>query len=235
MRGIIVMAMFAVSLAHGASHEYTEVRDLSVDAQGLSEFVIDAGAGSMSVTGVEGADGIAVTATIRIESRNDDKAREIIEERVRLTLERKGDTAKLRSELNGDWSWGANGAIDLDVRMPAGLALTVDDGSGSIVITDVRADINVDDGSGSLEISNAGAVSVDDGSGSVKIRAASGDVYVNDGSGTIDISGVAGSVTVDDGSGSITVDDVESDFIVEGDGSGSVTYTNVRGTVELDD
>ena len=177
----------------------------------------------------------SLPATIRIDSRNEDKAREIIEKRVRLTLERNGDRAKLRSDLDSDWSWGGDGAIDLEVRMPSGVALSVDDGSGSTVIQDVRADIHVDDGSGSLEISNSGAVHVDDGSGSVTIRAASGDVYVNDGSGTIDIAGVAGRVTVDDGSGSITVDDVASDFIVEDDGSGSVSYTNVRGTVQLDD
>ena len=235
MRGFIVMAMFVASLAHGATHEYGEVRDLAVDAKGLSEFVIDAGAGSMTVTGVPGADDITVTATIRIESRNEEKAREIIEKRMRLTLERDGDTAKLRSELNGDWGWSEGGTIDLDVRMPAEMALKVDDGSGSIVISDVVGAVDVDDGSGSLEITTSGAVRVDDGSGSITIRAANGDVYVNDGSGTINISGVSGSVTVDDGSGSITVDDVESDFIVEGDGSGSVNYTNVRGSVELDD
>ena len=37
MRGIIVMAMFAVSLSHAGSQKYAEVRNLEMDASGLSE------------------------------------------------------------------------------------------------------------------------------------------------------------------------------------------------------
>ena len=40
MRGIIVMAMFAVSLSHAGSNNYNEVRNLELDASGLSEVFI---------------------------------------------------------------------------------------------------------------------------------------------------------------------------------------------------
>lgn len=235
MRGLIVMAMFVASLAYGAAYDYSEVRDLAIDANGVTEFEIDAGAGSLSVTGVDGATDITVVATIRVESRDEEKARSIVEKRLRLTLERDGDRAELRSELDSGWGWDGNAAIDLDVQMPAGVSLVVDDGSGSMVISGVAASVKVDDGSGSLEINDAGDIDIDDGSGSITITNASGDVYVNDGSGSIDISGVAGSVTLDDGSGSITVDDVAKDLIIEDDGSGSVSFSNVRGVVEQDD
>ena len=36
MRGFIVMAMFAVSLSHAGSNKYNDVRDLELDASGLS-------------------------------------------------------------------------------------------------------------------------------------------------------------------------------------------------------
>lgn len=235
MRGLIVMAMFAVSLAQADSKNYTEVRDLALETTGLAEFVIDAGAGSLVVTGVDGAAAIAVTATIIIEDKSEEEAQKLIAKRLDLKLERDGDRAVLQSGFDSGWRWDANATIDLDVRMPAGLALQVDDGSGSTTITDVTADVFVDDGSGSVEITNTGSVTVDDGSGSIIVRAASGDVYVNDGSGSIDIRGVGGSVRIDDGSGSIKVDDVENDLIIVDDGSGTVTYTNVRGAVELDD
>ena len=235
MRGLIVMAMFAASLAYGASYDYSEVRDLAVDAKGLTEFEIDAGAGSLSITGVDGATDITVVATIKVESRDEDKARSIVEKRLRLTLERDGDRAELRSELDSGWGWDGNAAVDLEVQMPAGVALTIDDGSGSVVISGVTASVKVDDGSGSLEISDAGDIDIDDGSGSITITNSSGDVYVNDGSGSIDIRGVAGSVTLDDGSGSIKVDDVGEVLIIEVDGSGSVSFSNVRGVVEQDD
>jgi hypothetical protein len=235
MRGLIVMGMFAASLAHGAAYDYSEVRDLAVDASGLTELEIDAGAGSLSVTGVDGATDITVVATIRVESRDEDKARSTIEKRLRLTLGRDGDRARLRSEFDSGWGWDDNAAVDLDVHMPVGVSLVIDDGSGSTVITGVKASVKVDDGSGSLEISEAGDIDVDDGSGSITIRNSTGDVYVNDGSGSIEISGVAGTVTVDDGSGSINVDDVGEDLIIEDDGSGSVSFSNVRGVVEQDD
>ena len=50
MRGFIVMAMFVVSLSHAGSHEYSEVRNLDLEAAGLSEIFIDAGAGNGDVT-----------------------------------------------------------------------------------------------------------------------------------------------------------------------------------------
>jgi hypothetical protein len=234
MRGFIVMAMFAVSLAQADLRDYTEVRDLVLDTAGLAEFVIDAGAGSLVVTGVDGAAAIAVTATIIVEDKNDEEAQKLIAKRLDLKLERDGDRAKLESGFNEGLRWNSNARIDLEVSMPAGIALRVDDGSGSTIIRDVAGDVHVDDGSGSLDVTNAGSVVVDDGSGSIKIIAAAGDVYVDDGSGTIEIRGVGGSVTIDDGSGTIRVDDVEQDLIIKDSGSGGLTYTNVRGSVEGD-
>lgn len=235
MRGFIVMAMFAVSLAQAGSEDYTEVRELMLDSDGLTEFVIDAGAGSLLVTGVEGATGIVVKATIIIEDKNDEEAQKLIAKRLDLKLERDGNRAELDSGFDSGWGWDGNAAIDLDIRVPVGLALRVDDGSGSTTITGVMGDVLVDDGSGSVEITDARTVTVDDGSGSISVSAASGDVSINDGSGSIEIRGVGGSVRIDDGSGSIRVDDVENDLIIIDDGSGGLTYTNVRGSVEQDD
>ena len=238
MRGYIVMAMFVmglpqvVGLAQAGPEDYTEVRDLSLDATGLQEFSIDAGAGSLDVTGVQGRTDIVVTATITVEDKDEEDAREMLEKRLVLTLERRGDEAELKSVFRDTWGWDANAIVDLDVHMPAGVGLRVDDGSGSVTIMDVTSDILVDDGSGTVTVTNAGAVTIDDGSGSISVIGAAGNVHVDDGSGTIEIRGVDGSVRIDDGSGTIRVDDVEHDLIIEDDGSGSLKYTNIRGTVE---
>lgn len=252
MRGFIVMAMFVVSLSHAGSREYTEVRNLELDASGLSEFSIDAGAGSMVVNGVAGSEEIVVVATIRVDTDDPGEGAKFVEKRLRLGLERDGDRAELEAGFTQGWGWGGNAAVDLDVSMPAGLALVVEDGSGPITVHDVSStvkiddgsgsielrnpgDVDIDDGSGSIRLENAGAVKIDDGSGSITIVGASGDVYVEDGSGPIDIRGVGGSVTVDDGSGDIEIDDVEHDLIIEEEGSGALRYTNVRGTVRQRD
>lgn len=235
MRGFIVMAMFAVSLAQAGPRSYTEVRDLTLDVDGLTEFVIDAGAGSLLVTGVEGATDIVVKATIVIEDKSEEEAQKLIAKRLDLKLERDGNRAELDSGFDSGWGWDGDATIDLDIRVPVGLALRVDDGSGSTAIIGVKGDVRVDDGSGSLEVTDTGSVVVDDGSGSISVSAASGDVSINDGSGSIEIRGVGGSVRIDDGSGSIRVDDVENDLIIIDNGSGGLTYTNVRGSVEQDD
>ena len=234
MRSFIVMAMFTASLAHAGWNDYEEVRDLEIDAKGLTEFFIDAGAGSMTVNGDANATTVRVTATIGIDTSNESKAREIIAESLTLTLERNGDNAVLKSFFeNGMWG-GDSGYVKLEVVMPQGVALRVDDGSGSMVIEDVRADVEVDDGSGSMKIYNAGSVEIDDGSGSIVVDGATGDISIIDGSGSITVSNVGGSVTIDDGSGSINVSDVEHDLIIEDDGSGGLSVKNVRGTVEND-
>lgn len=252
MRGIIVMGMFVVSLSHAGSHEYTEVRNLDLEAAGLAEIFIDAGAGAMLVSGVGDSDEIVVVATITVDTADTDKAVEFVEKRLRLELERDGDRAVLNAGFEPGWGWDVDAAVNLDVRIPARLALEIDDGSGSITVRDVSGSIRIDDGSGSIELANSGdvdiddgsgsigledtgAVKIDDGSGSITIVRAAGDVYVEDGSGTIEIRGVSGSVTVDDGSGDIEIDDVERDLIIEEEGSGSLRYTNVRGTVRKDD
>ncbi len=233
MRSFIIMGMFVASLAHAGWGNYEEVRELDLDAAGIDVLRIDAGAGSLTVEGREGADAISVVATIQVDSRDEDKARELIEEGLVLTLEKDGDRAVLRSEFeDGFWSWGDGGSVALVVEVPQGMALNVDDSSGSIKIYDTNADINIDDSSGSIQVDGAGSVRIDDGSGSIIVKRASGDVNVVDGSGSITIKDVGGSVTIDDGSGSINVSNVEKDLIIEDDGSGGLNFSNVRGTVE---
>ncbi len=236
--GFVVLGMFAASFAWADGHSdytrgYSEVRDLTLDADGLDGFSIEAGAGTLEVTGVDGADHIQVTAIIQLEQRNEERARELIEERAVLTLERRGSTGVLVAKFDGGW-WGGSGAIGLEIQVPRGLTLYVEDSSGSMKILGTGGDVGIDDSSGSILVEDVGTVIIDDGSGSIDIKDAYGDVEIVDGSGSIKVRGVAGSVTVDDGSGSINVSDVEQDVIIEDDGSGSLNVSDVRGRVESD-
>ncbi len=236
MRGLIVMAMFAASLAEAGWKDYEEQRDLSLDADGLESIEIDAGAGSLFVQGVEGKDDITVKATIVVDDADEDEAQKIIAKKLVLKLDRSGREARLDAYFdNSGWGWNSGASVHLEVEMPANLDMFVDDGSGSIDVLDVLADVRIDDGSGSIDIRNVGGVEVDDGSGSISIATVAGDVDIIDGSGSINVRGVSGSVTIDDGSGSIRVNDVEQDLIIVDDGSGGVDFNNVRGRVEQDD
>ncbi len=234
MRSIILMAMFSASLASAAWNGYEEVRELTLGTQGIDALSIDAGAGSLDIVGVSETGEITVTATIKVPGRNDDKARRKIEENMVLTLEQDGDKAVLKSWFEqGAFGWGDSPTIELEVRMPEGLHLGVDDGSGSIEVRNVRGDIEIDDGSGSLTMKDVGGqIDIDDGSGSVVLSGAGGDVSINDGSGSITVRDVAGSVVVDDGSGGIDVSDIEEDLIIVDDGSGGLDFSNIGGRVK---
>ena len=64
MRSIILTAIFLASFSSAAAGDYTEVRDLKLSARGLEKLIIDAGAGSLDVTGIDGLKSIKVKATI---------------------------------------------------------------------------------------------------------------------------------------------------------------------------
>lgn len=234
MRSFIVMAMFTMSLANAAWNGYEEARELELDSEGIEALSITAGAGSLEITGVAGTGEIRVEALIQVPDRNDDKAQKVIESDLILTLEKSGRNAVLRAYFDrGMWNFGDSPSVRLVVTMPQDLGLEVDDGSGSMVISDVSGDIEVDDGSGSISMSNVGGeVRIDDGSGSISVEQVGGDISIVDGSGSIKVREVLGSVVVDDGSGSITVNDVEHDLIIEDDGSGGLNFSNIKGRVE---
>jgi len=235
MRSLIVMAMFTVSFAHAGWTDYEEVRNLDLDAEGISQLTINAGAGSMDVTGVTGLDKINVKATIVVPGKDEDKAVRVIEKRIRLSLDRNAGEAELDAWFeSGLVSFGSSPYIVLEISVPEGMALNIDDGSGSIDIVDLAGDIIIDDGSGSIDIRNVADVRIDDGSGSIDLVNATGDVSIVDGSGSISINHVQGSVTIDDGSGSIEVTDIDSDLIIVDDGSGSLRFSDIRGTVDAD-
>jgi len=233
MRNLIAVAIFLASFASAAASDYEETRDLTVDASGVDSLVINVGAGSLDVAGVDGLDTIEVKAVIVIDDTDGEDGQKIIEKNLVLTLDRDGSTAKLKSEFdNGIWGFGSSGRVDLEVRAPSTLAVSIDDGSGSMDVSNFSGDVSIDDGSGSIDVQNVGVLRIDDGSGSIDVSGASGDVYVNDGSGSITVDAVGGSVTIDDGSGSIRVSDVAEDLIIIDDGSGSINFSDVRGSVE---
>lgn len=235
MRSFIVMAMFLASFADAAWNEYTEVRELKLDADGIDKLVIEAGAGSMDVKGIAGLDSIVVMATVAVPDADEGDAKKFIEKKLTLALDKNGDQAKLDSWFKqGMFGSGSSARIDLAITMPIGIDVSVDDGSGSIDVSDTAAAVSIDDGSGSIELKNVASVYIDDGSGSIKILNAAGDVSIIDGSGSIKVRSVDGSVSIDDGSGGIDVSDVERDLIIVDDGSGGLDFSDVRGRVDQD-
>ena len=228
--GLVIMPLGAVW------GDYSEVRELTLPAADLSLLDIDAGAGSLTVIGEAGRSDVFVEATISV-SGSEDAGRRTVESDMELSLEQRGDRAELTSRFESRlFRWRSQPRIDLEVIVPEGLNVAIDDGSGSITVSQVLGNVDIEDGSGSISVRDSGGqITIDDGSGSIEIDQAGGDVSIVDGSGGIDVHGVRGSVTVDDGSGGIDVSDVSQDVIVASDGSGGVRTARVAGNVVRED
>lgn len=123
-------------------------------------------------------------------------------------------------------------SIGLKVRTASETGIELEDGSGSVVISEVGP-VVVHDGSGSLILRRTGPIQLEDGSGSLRIEDAGGDARVEDGSGSVRIEGVQGDVHLEDRSGSLAVSGVTGSVIVGDDSSGSIRIEDVGGSVRI--
>jgi len=212
---LVVLASSACTMTQPTLQE---TRELELNVEPNSRFSIDAGSGSLTLQGEAGSDAIRVIAEIYQVEPNDN---------YRLSLDALGDGSSELIAVTGDRRSPGNDAIALSIRVPESLEISIRDGSGSMNVSDLAADLAVDDGSGSMRIENIGGnVVIDDGSGSIRVEEIGGDLTIEDGSGSITARNISGTVSVDDGSGSINVDGA-ADFELIDDGSGSIDLDNI--------
>ena len=219
---------------HGfAGKKVSFERDLSLDADGISQFKVDVGAGALFVRG-DSVEGISVKATIKSGDADDvEELQAMADKYLELSLEKSGRTAKLKSLVENKWFGNKDLSVDLEVTIPRDMDVDIHDGSGSMEVTDIEGDLDIDDGSGSMYVKDiTGEVYIDDGSGSIDIINVGSDLEIDDGSGSLEIDNVSGSVKVDDGSGELVANDIGGDFTVD-DGSGSIKIEGLEGNFIL--
>ncbi|WP_076413973.1 hypothetical protein [Shewanella sp. UCD-KL12] len=225
-RPTILASIFALSLSgciinvNGASMEPLEhsQQKLQIDAGELNALAANTGAGSLEIKGVEGIDTITLEADIYTYEDMEPN----------LSLTQRGNTAYLVAEFGPRIGSGNSPYIDLVIKVPAKMKMDIDDGSGSINISGIKADIKLEDGSGSVEIDGGHSLDIQDGSGSMTISNVEGDIELNDGSGSVEISQVNGDVSITDGSGGIYVKDIQGKVTID-DGSGGIEVINTKG------
>jgi len=233
---LILAATLIIPLnSYAADCRYSKDYDFAVDANDLRELRLNVGSGSLSIEGDSASSEVRVVATAcaHSNSRLND---------LELTHRVRDSDLLIRTEQNSNGSifswfdWGNNYAyIDIEISMPQGLALDVDDGSGSVEIYGVSA-LSLNDGSGSVTIENIqGDVYVDDGSGAISITGVNGRVSIDDGSGPIRVRDSLEVVVLDDGSGAIDIDSIQGNVDIRNDGSGGISIREVGGDVEIDD
>jgi len=207
---------------------------MSLSADGIDSIVVDCGAGSLSIAGVESMRNIEVEAEIIVGGKRERDLEKYVADNVRLELKKQGNRAILTSRFKNSFPKIGlrERKINLTVVVPKNMDVDVDDGSGDMKIENIEGNLQIGDGSGVVIIRGiVGDVDIEDGSGTIDIRDVSGSVNIDDGSGTIEVNGIGRNVQVNDGSGSIYIDGVEGDVIIKDDGSGSIRIQNVKGKV----
>ena len=187
---------------------------------------VDAGAGTLTVRGVEGNEEFRLAAKL---CASDERRLEELD--VTLRGDRLDTTYP--STRSGIFSWRGNryARINLALEVPLGTNLRIDDSSGLIHISDA-GDVTLEDGSGNILIWDVGSLTIEDGSGSINIHRVTGDLRLEDSSGSLKVEGVNGNVVINDGSGLVIVRDVAGDVTIS-DGSGDIRVEAVGGSVRM--
>lgn len=228
---IIGMATTAwLSLAACVSAQESEPRNATIPVDGATRVEVRAHAGSLKIEGLPGQTAVVVSGTARASSSS-------LLSGIRLVAERRGDVVYVQAVMpdeRGLFSgFGSRwAALDLNITVPAGIAVSARDGSGAAEVRGTGP-LTFVDGSGALLIENIlGAVDVQDGSGELTIRNVAGPLNVQDGSGEILIEDVGHEVVVRDGSGGITIRRV-GNVRIESAGSGGIQISEAAGNVYI--
>lgn len=198
-----------------------ETRSLSVTA--TDALHIRVGAGRLEVFGDPDVTEVSVLATVRTLLPDSPKKDQNALDDLTFELgEVNGDLELLVSLSDAFTAW----FVDVQVVVPAAMAVRVDDGAGDLVVTGVGA-VVLDDDAGDAEVTIvAGDVTVTDGSGTLLVRDVGGNVSVVDDSGGVSVVGVSGDVRVLDTSGAILIERVEGHVEID-DTSGDIELTEV--------
>jgi len=226
-----------VSLSAISGKNMSFERSLNLSTDRLTAVEFDLGAGSLDVVGTTGNQ-ISINATIESDDfKNMDDFVEAFENKMHFSIERQSEYAVIFAKKKEGMTWGRskNMAIHLEVELPRGMDLFIDDGSGSINIENIDGEIAIDDGSGSITLRDIGNnVKIDDGSGSISISDVNGDLDIEDGSGSIEMKNIVGSVEIEDGSGTVVAKKIGGNFEID-DGSGDISVKELTGEFILVD
>jgi hypothetical protein len=204
-----------------------ETRRLELSAKDIQTLKIYCEAGFLTVIGANGIDRISAAGHIEVRDIAANEFQKYLEKQLQLSLKKLGNNAVLHAEIKKSFQPEIEAKINLTVKVPKALNVTIDDGSGPIIVTNLSGTLQIDDNSGKIDIINIqGNIKVKDGSGGMDIQDVRGNVEVHDGSGEIKIGLIKGNVSITDGSGSITIEDIDGNVTVT-DGSGSIEIHQV--------
>jgi len=225
---LALLAALAAGSAQAWDCEFEKDIEASLNLADSEKLTVTAAAGDLEIVGHAG------TTEARVRGKLCASEEEWLEQ-AELITEGGRDasiTVSLPDSGNG-WSWTGRQYVymDLEIDVPATLALEIRDSSGDVEIEGTGA-VTLEDSSGDIDIENVtGDVVLDDSSGDIDLLAITGNVTVRqDSSGDIEGRRIEGAVRVEkDSSGDIRFEQVRDDFVVERDSSGDIVAETVGG------
>lgn len=212
------LAAAAVAALAGCADLATSQLDFnSTEKVAVTEIQISGGSGDVTIRGGGTAGQVQIDRVVRYRGDEPDKTYRI-----------SGTTLDIDTEC-GRWC-----SVSYDIRVPDGVAVRGENGSGDLRLTGVAA-VDVKLGSGEVSIDDSSAdVSVQTGSGGMRIRSVAGSLTARAGSGEIDARGIRGaSANVRTGSGDVTLM-LDRPADVQGKvGSGNLTITLPDGSYRV--
>jgi hypothetical protein len=231
---------------------YRETRNLELPSGGAHTLQVRAAAGSLTLRGVQGTDMITVIAAIESQDADKENVQLLVDKMIQLDLRQRYDQILLLSTAATPPLTDIEVRINLDIRIPASMNVSIIDGSGPIDIKNITGNLSIDDDSGAIEVENIkgriqiedgsgdieihdiqGRLEIIDGSGEIVIEHVTGDVTINDASGDIEVNHIDGNVTISDGSGSIDIYRVSKNVFIREAGTGEVDIDGVQGKVTI--
>lgn len=225
----LAAGFLAMSTACSIGHPTEDTRKLELDAGSIQKLHIKSGDGTLHVIGDPDLTSIQATAELSYQGVPEDK--------LRLSLTQSGSTAELKAYFDQHFSIGyTKEVIDLTVRVPEKLSVSIDDGDGSILAENLKAELAVDDGDGDLTVKDTeGGISIKDGDGGITLKNVKGKFSISDGDGDIQLAHTAGPLTLTDGDGGIAVNGHDGSFTILSDGDGDIELADVSGDVSVKD
>jgi hypothetical protein len=211
--------------------EHSATREAAIDVGTARKLALATGAGDLRVI----ADAKATRATAVGKAC---ASSEELLAAIQLVTRNDGGVPTIKADMpeyESSWLGNTYAYLDLEVRVPASVALTLSDSSGDVDVDGV-ASLDAHDSSGDLDVRGvAGEVQVTDSSGDVNVRDAGSVRIPNDSSGDLELSSIKGDVLVEsDSSGDIDIDDVAGNAMVRSDSSGDIVFADVTGSATVD-
>ena len=244
----VLCSILGLLASHVSAFEckFTAERPLDLDPAGLRALVLKLDSSDAHVRGVAGL------AKIEVRGKACASQEDWLAD-LAVKQSREGDRIVVTTNQHRENTIGpfhsSYAYIDLQVRIPATLAVQIESNSGDADVADITAldfsthsgdllvnhvggVINAEVGSGDIKADDIGGLELRrSGSGDVRARNVHGDVHVgNVGSGDLAFEDVGKSVRVNSvGSGDVGVHGAGGDVVIDSIGSGDVTASDVGG------